>query len=232
MTIRIALVGDFNPAVTAHQAIPKAIEIAAAEISISVEYDWIATPRFDDGAAPILSGYDGMWCVPASPYESLEGALAAIRFVRENDIAFLGTCGGYQHAILEYARNVLGLANAANAEIDPDAELPLIAPLSCALIDQDAGIDLAAGSLIRAHCGSDHLIEINRCSYGFNRDYAGLLAGQALQIGAWDADGDPRSVELHNHRFFIGTAFQPERSALRGGNHPLITAFIKAASAK
>ena len=232
MTIRVALVGDYNPAVTAHQAIPKAIEIAAAEIGISVEYDWIATPSFDGGAALILSGYDGMWCVPASPYESLEGALAAIRFARENDIAFLGTCGGYQHAILEYARNVLGLANAANAEIDPDAELPLIVPLTCALIDRDGGIDLAAGSLIRAHCGSDHLTETYRCSYGFNRDYAGLLDGQALQIGAWDADGDPRAVELHNHRFFIGTAFQPERSALRGENHPLITAFIKAASAK
>lgn len=232
MTIRIALVGDYNPAVTAHQAIPKAIGIAAAEIGISVEYDWIATPCFDGGAGQILSGYDGMWCVPASPYESLEGALAAIRFARENDIAFLGTCGGYQHAVLEYARNVLGLSNAANAEIDPDAELPLIAPLTCALIDQDGGIDLAVGSLIRDYCGSYHLIETYRCSYGFNRDYAGLLAGQALQISAWDADGDPRAVELRNHRFFIGTAFQPERSALRGENHPLITAFVKAASEK
>ncbi len=232
MTVRIALVGDFNPAVTAHQAIPKAINIAAAEIGISAEYDWIATPRLDGGEQQILSGYDGMWCVPASPYDSLEGTLAAIRFVRENDIAFLGTCGGYQHAILEYARNVLGLANAANAEIDPDAELPLIAPLTCALIDQDGGIDLAGGSLISGYCGSDHLTETYRCSYGFNRDYAGLLDGQALQIGAWDADGDPRAVELRNHRFFIGTAFQPERSALRGENHPLITAFVKAASEK
>ncbi len=232
MTVRIALVGDFNPAVTAHQAIPKAIEIAAAKIGISAEYDWIATPRFDGGAGQILSGYDGMWCVPASPYESLEGALAAIRFARENDIAFLGTCGGYQHAVLEYARSVLGLANAANAEIDPNAELPLIAPLTCALIDQDGAIDLAGGSLIRYYCGSDHLIETYRCSYGFNRDYAGLLDEQALQISAWDADGDPRAVELHNHRFFIGTAFQPERSALRGENHPLITAFVKAASEK
>ena len=80
MTIRIALVGDFNPAVTAHQAIPKAIEIAAGEIGISAEYDWIATPRFDDGAAPILSGYDGMWCVPASPRFLAHAAVISMRF--------------------------------------------------------------------------------------------------------------------------------------------------------
>ncbi len=100
------------------------------------------------------------------------------------------------------------------------------------MIDQEGGIGLAVGSLIREYGGSDHRIETERCRDGFNRDYAGLLAGQAVQISAWDADGDPRAVELRNHRFFIGTAFQPERSALRGENHPLITAFVKAASEK
>ncbi|WP_417815252.1 glutamine amidotransferase-related protein [Thalassospira alkalitolerans] len=232
MTVRIALVGDFKPAAIAHQAIPKALQIAGTEIGVVTEWDWIATPRFDAGAGDILSGYDGMWCVPASPYDSFDGALAAIRFARENDIPFLGTCGGYQHAVLEYARNVLGLSNAANAEIEPDAEVPLIAPLSCALIDQDGGIELAGGSLIRGYCGSETITETYRCSYGFNRDYAGLLDGRPMQISAWDADGDPRAVELRNHRFFIGTAFQPERSALRGEAHPLITAFVKAAFEK
>ncbi|KZC99383.1 MULTISPECIES: CTP synthase [unclassified Thalassospira] len=230
MTVTIALVGDYNPNVTAHQAIPKALDLAAENLGITVTFDWVATSDIDCPDAKILDGYNGIWCVPASPYQSFDGALAAIRRARENQIAFLGTCGGYQHAILEYARNVLGLADAANAEIDPDASLPLIAPLSCALIDQDGGIDLLENSLIRDVCGTAHLTETYRCSFGFNPEYAHLLDGRDLRIVAWDQDRDPRAVELRGHPFFIGTAFQPERAALRGEDHPLINAFVRAAA--
>ena len=230
MTVKFALIGDFNPDVTAHRAIPGALDIAGKQIGVSVGYDWIATTALD-GVDPeqVLGGYHGIWCVPASPYQSFDGALAAIGYARTANIPFLGTCGGYQHVVLEYARNVLGISNAANAEIDPATDVPLIAPLTCALIDQDGGIRLEKGSLIRAHYGLDDITETYRCSYGFNRDYAGILDGRDLGISAWDADGDPRTVELRSHPFFIGTAFQPERSALRGDEHPLITAFVQAA---
>lgn len=231
MTVKIALIGDFNPGVTAHRAIPKALDIAGNQINVPVAHDWIATTALD-GSDPekILDRYHGIWCVPASPYESFDGALAAIGYARIHNVPFLGTCGGYQHAILEYVRNVIGLSNAANAETDPDAELPLIAPLVCALIDQDGGIDLVKGSLIHTHYGVDRVCETYRCSYGFNRDYVGLLDGRSLCISAWDQDGDPRAVELRDHPFFIGTAFQPERSGLRGEAHPLITAFVQVAA--
>jgi len=230
MTVTIALVGDYNPNVTAHQAIPKALNLAAENLGLAITFDWVATSDIDCPDAQILDGYNGIWCVPASPYQSFDGALAAIRRARENRIAFLGTCGGYQHAILEYARNVLGLADAANAEIDPDASLPLIAPLSCALINQDGGIDLAEDSLIRDVCGTAHLTETYRCSFGFNPEYAHVLDGRDLRIVAWDQDRDPRAVEVRGHPFFIGTAFQPERAALRGEDHPLINAFVRAAA--
>lgn len=230
MIVTIALVGDYNPNVTAHQAIPKALELAAENLGLTVTFDWVATSDIDCPDAQTLDGYNGIWCVPASPYQSFDGALAAIRRARENRIAFLGTCGGYQHAILEYARNVLGLADAANAEIDPNASLPLIAPLSCALIDQDGGINLAENSVIRKVCGTAHLTETYRCSFGFNPEYAHVLDGRDLQIVASDQDRDPRAVELRGHPFFIGTAFQPERAALRGEDHPLINAFVRAAA--
>ncbi|KXJ50251.1 MAG: hypothetical protein AXW12_18350 [Thalassospira sp. Nap_22] len=230
MTATIALVGDYNPNVTAHQAIPKALDLAAKNLGLTVTFDWVATSDIDCPDAKILDGYNGIWCVPASPYQSFDGALSAIRRARENKIAFLGTCGGYQHAILEYARNVLGLADAAHVEIDPNASLPLIAPLSCALIDQDGGIDLAENSVIRDVCATAHLTETYRCSFGFNPEYAHLLDGRDLRIVAWDQDRDPRAVELRGHPFFIGTAFQPERAALRGEDHPLINAFVRAAA--
>lgn len=231
MTVTIALIGDYNPSVTAHQAIPKALILAAANLGLSIEFDWIATSDIDCPDASVLCGYNGIWCVPASPYQSFDGALSAIRHARENQIAFLGTCGGYQHAILEYAHNVLGLSGAANAEIDPDTTLPLIAPLTCALVDQDGAIELANSSFMREVCGAAQLMETYRCSFGFNPDYAHLLDSRDLRIVAWDQAGDPRAVELDGHRFFIGTAFQPERAVLRGEDHPLINAFVRAAAA-
>jgi CTP synthase (UTP-ammonia lyase) len=106
--IRIALVGDYDPSVPAHQAIPVALNRVASETGLSVQAIWLATT--DIGDATSLGAFDGIWCVPASPYRDMDGALTAIRFARERQVPFLGTCGGFQHALLEYARNHLGWA--------------------------------------------------------------------------------------------------------------------------
>lgn len=108
--IRIALIGDYDPQVTAHQAIPVALEMAAEHSGLNVQWQWLATD--DIHAETPLHRFDGVWCVPASPYRSMDGALLAIRFAREQRRPFLGTCGGFQHAVLEYARNVLGWSDA------------------------------------------------------------------------------------------------------------------------
>ncbi|MFH1804371.1 MAG: hypothetical protein ABID63_05740 [Pseudomonadota bacterium] len=228
--IHVALIGDFNALVTAHQAIPKALTIAGRDTGHDVNFAWIHTSGLTgDTVQTVLAGYDAVWCVPASPYVSMDGALAAIRHARENRIPFLGTCGGYQHAVLEYTRTVLGLSGAGNVEVEPDATLPLIAPLVCALIDQSGDIALVSGSKIAQYYGAETINETYRCSYGFNRDCVPLFDNSDLRVSAWDQDGDPRAVELKNHPFFIGTAFQPERSGLAGENHPLISAYIRAA---
>ncbi|OSQ38332.1 CTP synthase C-terminal region-related (seleno)protein [Thalassospira mesophila] len=229
--IRIALIGDFNAAVTAHQAIPVAIGLAATANGVDASIEWIHTSTLVTAVPQtVLGGFDAIWCVPASPYASMSGALGAIGYARENGIPFLGTCGGYQHAVLEFARNVLGLADADNAEVNPGAALPLIAPLVCALIDQGGDIEFGDQSRIAQYYGRTSATETYRCSYGFARQYVPLFADSDMVVSAWDGDGDPRAVELRNHPFFIGTAFQPERSALKGDTHPLISAFVTAAA--
>ena len=142
LSCRIALVGDFDVAVVAHRAIVAALDLGGAEGV------WIRTSAITDAPAQ-LKDFDGIWCVPASPYENTDGALAAIRFARENLVPFLGTCGGFQHALLEYARNVCGLPGAEHGEISPDAEVRLIAPLACALVEQTGEIVLVEGGRIR-----------------------------------------------------------------------------------
>src|SRR5205809_7756260 len=140
--VRIALIGEYNPEVRAHVAIPKALKLAAEALACAVEPVWVATPLLDRNAEKELSAFDSIWCVPNSPYASMEGALRAIRFARESGRPFLGTCGGFQHAIIEYARNVLGFHQADLAESNPAAALPLISPLACSLAPGKGAIRL------------------------------------------------------------------------------------------
>jgi CTP synthase (UTP-ammonia lyase) len=227
-SIRIGLIGDYDAAVTAHQAIPPALRLAAEALDgCSVEPVWIPTDRITgDGK---LRGYDGLWCVPASPYASMEGALAGIRFAREQGIPFLGTCGGFQHALIEYARNVLGLSGAEHAETAPEAEMQLVSRLSCSLVEERGEILLEPGSLAAERYGRDLVVEGYHCNFGLNPAYQQALQDGRLRFTGRDPAGEARILELGEHPFFVATLFQPERSALRGETHPLIRAFVAAA---
>ena len=225
-TLRIALVGDYNHDVVAHQAIPLAIDDAAAVLEITADYDWLATSEIksrDD-----LVGYDAIWVVPASPYKNPEGAFIAIQYARENAIPFLGTCGGFQHAIIEYARNVMGVGDAAHQETDSAGRM-VIVPLSCSLVEQEAEVELRPNTLIARAYGREKISEGYHCNYGVSPDFAAELEKSDMRVTAWDEDGEIRAVELINHPFFVATLFQHERNALAGRPVPLVQAMLKAA---
>src|SRR6266478_2757884 len=103
--IRVGLIGDYSPDVVAHRAIPLALGMASERAGREVGFEWLPTDALASDAVR-AEDYDGLWCVPASPYVSMEGALNAITYARESGTPFLGTCGGFQHALIEYARNV------------------------------------------------------------------------------------------------------------------------------
>jgi len=218
---RLALIGDYSPKVMAHVAIPTAL--VACEFD--GEFEWLETAEL---AQARLQDYDGLWVVPGSPYRQPRAVTDVIRFARENEIPFLGTCGGYQHALMEAAEALWGVDHAAHAEEEPGAEMPVIAPLGCELVEVEGDVLLKPGSRLRAICGVDRLSERYHCRYGFNPLYKVHLETGQLRAAAYDAAGDVRAVELDSHPFFIGTAFQPERAGLRGEAHPLIRAFIDA----
>jgi len=227
MTLAIALIGDRDDAVTAHRAIPKALALGAQSAGVGLQAAWVATDSIvsDDD----LAGYDGFWCVPASPYRSLEGALRAIRFARTRNKPFLGTCGGFQHAVLEYARNVLGWTDAEHAETAPDAARAVIVPLACSLVEVAEPVIFRAGTRIADAYGVPEISEGYHCRYGLGPQFReAAFADGALRIGAVDALDDVRAIELHEHPFFIATLFQPERAALRDEMPPLVRAFVAA----
>lgn len=218
--MKIALIGDYNEQVDAHRAIPLAIRLASED----VDFEWLHTNEVDvDG----LEQYSGFWVVPASPYENKDNVMQVIEFARVNNVPFLGTCGGCQHAVLEYAVNVLGYAKADNGEDNPTTTMPLIAPLSCRLNAANEVVNLVEGSIVAECYGTSTINEIYNCGYGINAKYLGLFENSGLHFSGFNDDGDPRTIEIPGNDFFVGTAFQPERSAFLGEGHPLVDRFVQ-----
>ena len=141
------------------------------------------------------------------------------------------TCGGFQHALIEYARNVLGLIDADHAESNPETSLPLMVALQCALVEATGTIMLQPGSRVAALYGQSEVVEAYHCSFGLNPHYESLLADSDMRISGRDSGGEVRVVELSGHPFYVATLFQPERSAFKGHAHPLISAYVGAALA-
>jgi CTP synthase (UTP-ammonia lyase) len=224
--IRIALIGDYDPQITAHQAIPVALGMVAEQLNLDVQFEWMATDHLNTDAP--LEAFDGVWCAPGSPYRDMDGALRAIRFAREQRRPFLGTCGGFQHAVLEFAQNVLGWKDAEHGETHPDAARALLTPLTCSLVEAVDSIHLVEGSLIAKAYESAEIIEGYRCRYGVNPQFERELLTQQLRAVGHDSAGDLRAVELQGHPFFVATLFQPERAALKGTPPPLVRALIEA----
>lgn len=224
--VSIALIGDYDPQVTAHQAIPVALGLVAEHFGQTLQLEWLATDQIH--ADTPLQRFDGFWCVPASPYKSEAGALRAIRFAREHQRPFLGTCGGFQHAVLEYSRNVLGWADAEHGETSPESARAVLTPLTCSLVEAVDGIHLRPGSLIANAYETSEIHEGYRCRYGVNPQFERELLSNRLQAVGHDCSGDLRAIELKGHPFFVATLFQPERAALKGQMPPLVRAFVEA----
>ena len=225
-SVMIGLIGDYNESVPAHQAIPIALQRAAEIFDITVGFEWVSTEEVT--SITRISRFGGLWCVPASPYRSMDGALLAIRHAREGAVPFLGTCGGFQHAVVEYARNVLGWADAEHAETAPDSLCAVISPLECALVETTGLVRLFPGSRIAAAYGVEETTEGYRCRYGLNPEFRADLVAGPLRAVADDGAGEVRAVELDGHPFFVATLFQPERAALKGEAAPLVGAFVRA----
>lgn len=229
MTPTIALVGDYSPQVLAHAAIPRALELAARACGAKLSWQWLPTRDLRDPKRD-LAKFAGVWAVPASPYENEAGVIAAIRFARTTFRPFLGTCGGFQHALIEFARNVAGLPMAEHAETKPEADTLVVVSLACSMVEKTGRIHFRRGSRLSVIYGTDTALEGYHCNYGLNPAHRATLENAGLDFTARDDAGDIRGCELPDpkHPFFIGTLFQPERTALQGVTPPLVRAFVQA----
>ena len=230
--VRIGCIGDFDPGAAAHLAIPAALRLAAGPDDIDLEIDWLPTGHLPDRSQDGLAIYDGLWCAPGAPYAGRDATLRAIRWARERSVPFLGTCAGFQHGLIEYARNVLGIAAAASSEDEPGTTAPVVAPLARTLVDATGRVAFEAGSRVREMYGAPEATEQYFCRYGLNPDYETRFGGAPFRIAGRDRDGGVHAFELDRHPFFVATLYQPERSADTGRPHPLVRGFLAAARAR
>jgi CTP synthase (UTP-ammonia lyase) len=160
----------------------------------------------------------------------MEGALEGIRWARESRVPFLGTCAGFQHGVLEYARNVLGRKRAAHAEYDPlETDEMFIEELLCSLVGQTMEVEVVDAELMSVY-GERNPKERYYCRFGLNPKWRSPLEVAGLVVAGVDAeDGDVRVMRLVDHPYFILTLFVPQASSSPERPHPLIVGFLHAA---
>lgn len=226
---RIALVGDRSTAVRAHERIP---EIACRYNDVDLH--WLPTADLVPAEA---TAFDGVWVVPGSPYADEDRVVETIRAARTGGTPLLGTCGGYQHMVLEFARDVVGIrvrhaespvVGAADAG-EARASTALITELACSLKGRSGQVDVVPGSRAAAALG-ERSFERFHCSFGLTAADAEPLVAAGLVVSGTSPEGEPRVVELRGDAFWLGTAFQPELADAQP--HPVIEAFVAAARAR
>jgi CTP synthase (UTP-ammonia lyase) len=221
----IALLGEFTPTFKPHPATNAAIEHSRAALDIAFEGVWVST---QDITPSFFSKFSGVWVAPGSPYKSLDKTLWAIQHARERHIPCFGTCGGFQHIVLEYARNVLNIKDAQHAEYDPFACDLFVSELACSLAGREMKLHFVDGSQVAQIYGSLSATEEYYCNFGVHPDKVQFLKSGPLQITGSDAEGEIRVIELPDHPFFLGTLFVPQTRSTLGHPHPLVNAFLGA----
>lgn len=227
--VRISVIGDYQPTNETHVATTSALQHAGFSQGAPTEVTWVPTERVEVSGVEVLAGADGLLVAPGSPYASLTGALDAITHARVHDVPLLGTCGGFQHVVLEFARNVAGFHDAQHAEYDPYASTLFITPLSCSLVGKSMTVRVKDNTRASSAYKKPVVTERYYCNFGLNPAHVDTIVRNGLVVSGTDQEGEPRIVELPGRRFFVATLFVPQTSSAPGSPHPLLVALVEAA---
>ncbi len=222
--LKLTVLGEYSPAFAPHLATMAAIGHACAALKVDVAAEWISTDDIDE---QFVDRVGGVWVAPGSPYRNMEKTLRASR-CREAGVPCFGTCGGFQHMVLEYARNAMGFADAQHAENDPYASRLFISRLACSLVGRELELRFQPDSHVARIYGWTQARERYYCNFGVAPEAVDLLKAGPLRVSGSDAEGEVRVVELPGHPFFIGTLFVPQTLSTPEKPHPLVTAFLEA----
>lgn len=241
--VNIGLVGKYVELQDAYKSINEAFIHAGAQNECKVKIHYIHSENITaTNAAEKLQHFDGILVAPGFGERGIAGKIEAIRYVRENNIPFFGICLGMQCAIVEFARNMLGLSDANSTEMDANTPNPVIDKMEAQKqITQMGGTmrlgafdcKLAKHSVAAQIYGKEIIQERHRHRYEFNNDYLPQIDQAGLKAtGINPSSNLVEIVELDNHPWFIGVQFHPELKSTVLNPHPLFVAFVKAAMLK
>ncbi|GAA3691779.1 CTP synthase [Zhihengliuella alba] len=245
--VEVALVGKYIDLPDAYLSVTEALRAGGFANQTKVRIRWVPSDdcSTEEGAARALAGVDAI-CVPGGfGIRGLEGKLGALRFARERKLPTLGLCLGLQSMVIEYSRNVLGLADASSTEFDPETTTPVIATMAEQLDIVDGKGDLggtmrlglyearlAEGSVVAGTYGRNRVSERHRHRYEVNNAYRAQLEENGLVFSGTSPDNElVEFVELPAdvHPYYVSTQAHPELSSRPTRPHPLFAGLIEAA---
>ena len=238
-TVNIALVGKYVKLHDAYLSVAEALRHAGYEYGTRINILWTDSETLTkENAAEILKDADGIIVPGGFGGRGIEGMVAAVGYARENNIPFFGICLGMQIAVIEYARNVLGIKDANSGEFDADCKHKVIdfMPGQSDEIDKGGTLRLGkypcvikSGTTMERLYGKTEISERHRHRYEFNNDYKDEFIKKGLTIGGVSPDGKlVETVELSERDFYVGVQFHPEFKSRPNNPHPLFKGFIKA----
>jgi CTP synthase len=238
--VTIGLIGKYVELKDAYKSIIESFIHAGAENLCDVNLEWIHSETLDETTIEdTLKNLDGVLVAPGFGERGIEGKIAAVKYVRENDIPFFGICLGMQMAVIEYARNVMGWSDAHSTEMVKETEYPVIDLMEDQVHQENKGGTMRLGaynckiaekSLAKKIYGKNKISERHRHRWELNNKYRQDFMKSGLQISGTNPENDlVEIIELPEKRFFIGVQFHPELKSTVLNPHPLFVHFVRAA---
>jgi CTP synthase len=237
--VTIGLVGKYVELKESYKSIAEAFIHAGAVNDCKVKVEWIHSDSLtEENIVEKFKNLQGILVAPGFGNRGIEGKIIAIKYARENKIPFLGICLGMQCAVIEFARNVLGLKDAHSREMNPATSAPVIDLLEAQKNISHMGgtmrlgsypCRLVEGTLAHRIYGKININERHRHRYEFNNDYVKSFKDAGMVLSGLNPDADlAEIIEIPSHPFFIGVQFHPEYKSTVENPHPLFVSFVKA----
>lgn len=247
--VTIGMVGKYVELHDAYKSVNEALKHGGLKNRLQVHIKYIDSEDVEVKGTDVLAGLDAILVPGGFGKRGIEGKIAAAKYARENGIPYLGICLGMQVALIEYARDVAGMAGANSTEFDPDTKYPVVA-LITEWKDESGKVEkrsdksdlggtmrlggqlchLQPGSKVRELYGQDDIVERHRHRYEVNNNLIKQISDKGLKIAGLSTDNKlVEIIENPNHPWFIGVQFHPEFTSNPRKGHPLFSGFIKAA---
>lgn len=247
--VTIGMVGKYVELHDAYKSVNEALKHGGLKNRLQVHIKYIDSEDVEVKGTDVLAGLDAILVPGGFGKRGIEGKIAAAKYARENGIPYLGICLGMQVALIEYARDVAGMAGANSTEFDPDTKYPVVA-LITEWKDESGKVEkrsdksdlggtmrlggqlchLQPGSKVRELYGQDDIVERHRHRYEVNNNLIKQITDKGLKIAGLSTDNKlVEIIENPNHTWFIGVQFHPEFTSNPRKGHPLFSGFIKAA---